>query len=55
MRQKKQQLTERKDGRYKATYHGIQFMGRSSDEALKKRQEYIDAEKRGELLNRDLI
>ena len=55
MRQKKQQLAERKDGRYKATYHGIQFMGRSSDEALKKRQDYIDAERRGELLNRDGI
>jgi len=55
MRQKKQVLAERKDGRYKATYHGIQFMGRTSDEALKKRQEYIEAELRGELLNRDGI
>ena len=51
-RQKKQQLSERKDGRYKATYHGIQFMGKTSDEALKKRQEYIDAETRGEILDR---
>lgn len=52
-RQKKQQLAVRKDGRYKATYKGIQFMGKSPDEALQKRQDYIDAERRGELLNRD--
>lgn len=54
-RQKRQQLTERKDGRYKAVYKGIQFMGRSQDEALKKRQDYIEAEIRGELLNRNGI
>ena len=54
-RQKRQQLAERKDGRYKATYHGIQFMGRSSEEALAKRNAYIEKELRGELLNRDGI
>lgn len=52
-RPKRQHLTQRKDGRYKAVYRGIQFMGASEEEALKKRQDYIDAETRGELLNRD--
>lgn len=54
-RQKKQQLTKRKDGRYKCVYRGIQFMGKSSEEALKKRQEYIEAEIRGDNLNRNGI
>lgn len=54
-RPKAPHLTKRKDGRYKATYKGVQFMGRSEEEALKKRQEYIEAEIRGELLNRDGI
>lgn len=49
-RQKKQQLKQRKDGRYKAVYHGIQFMGDTSDEALALRDEYIRREKEG--LNR---
>lgn len=46
-RQKKQVLKQRKDGRYKAVYKGIEFMGNTSDEALKLRQEYIDREKAG--------
>lgn len=54
-RPKRQHLTRRKDGRYKAVYRGIQFMGATEDEALKKRQDYIDAEVRGEVLNRDGI
>jgi integrase len=54
-RQKQQKLTQRKDGRYKAVYRGIQFMGRSPDEVMKKRQAYIEAEIRGDLLNRDGI
>lgn len=40
-RQKKQVLKRRADGRYCCTYHGLQFMGRESDEALNKRKEYI--------------
>jgi len=48
-------LKRRKDGRYKATYRGIQFMGHTQEEALRKRQEYIEAEIRGDLLNRDGI
>lgn len=51
-RQKRQELAVRKDGRYKAVYRGIQFMGRTPEEALKKRQEYIEAEIRGEVMNR---
>lgn len=47
-RQKKQQLAPRKDGRYKCTYHGIQFYGADPDEALKKREDYILQEAAGE-------
>ena len=49
-RPKKQKLKQRKDGRYKAVYHGVSFMGRTSDEALALRDEYIRREKEG--LNR---
>ena len=44
-RQKKPRLKRRKDGRYKAVYHGMQFMGDTEDEALAARQAFIDAEK----------
>jgi len=43
-RQKKQHLKQRKDGRYVAVYHGIQFMGNTEEEALEARQAYKDAE-----------
>ena len=43
-RQKKQHLTQRKDGRYVAVYHGIQFMGKTEDEALEARKAYKRAE-----------
>lgn len=49
-RPKKQQLTQRKDGRYKCVYHSKQFMGLSSDEALAKRDEYIRQLKRQEYI-----
>lgn len=55
MRQKRQHLTKRKDGRYKAVEDGIAFMGRSEEEALKKRQDYHDAKVRHEILNRNGI
>lgn len=48
-RQKKQVLARRKDGRYCCKYHGIQFMGNSSDEALAARDEYKRQERSGEL------
>lgn len=50
-RQVKQHLTKRKDGRYRCYYKGKQFMGWTEDEALLARQEYIEAEIRGELAN----
>lgn len=43
-RQKKQVLKQRKDGRYCCKYQGVQFFGRTSDEALQAREAY----KRGE-------
>lgn len=45
---KRQHLKERADGRFKATYHGIQFMGNSETEALDKRDAYIRQERAGE-------
>ena len=54
-RTKRQRLTQRKDGRFKAVYKGIQFMGASEEEALKKRRDYIEAEARNELLSRNGI
>lgn len=48
-RQKKQILKQRKDGRYCCKYHGIQFMGDSSDEALALRDEYKRQEAAGEV------
>ena len=46
-RQKKQQLKQRKDGRYCAVYKGIQFMGNTSDEALALRDAYKRKEQEG--------
>ena len=48
-RQKKQHLKRRKDGRYCAVYHGIQFMGNTEDEALQAREAYKQAEKSASL------
>lgn len=48
-RQKKQVLKQRKDGRFCCKYHGIQFMGDSSDEALALRDEYKRQEAAGEV------
>ena len=39
-RPKKQVLKQRKDGRYCCKYHGIQFFGTTSDEALAAREAY---------------
>lgn len=47
-RPKKQVLKQRADGRYCCKYHGIQFMGNSSDEALAARDEYKRLEAAGE-------
>ena len=46
-RPKKQHLKQRKDGRYCAVYHGIQFMGNTEEEALALRDEYKQREKEG--------
>ena len=46
-KQKRQHLKRRADGRYCCVYHGRQFMGRTEEEALQKRDEYIRNEKRG--------
>lgn len=44
-RQKKQHLKRRKDGRYCAVYHGIQFMGNTEEEALQARETYKQNER----------
>lgn len=49
-RQKKQRLTQRKDGRYKCSLDGIQFYGNTSDEALAAREEYKRKKAAGEWL-----
>ena len=46
-RPKKQILKQRADGRFCCRYHGIQFMGNSSDEALQAREEYKRLEAQG--------
>lgn len=51
-RQKKQVLKQRKDGRFCCKYHGIQFMGATSDEALALRDEYKRREAAGALIRR---
>ena len=43
----RQILTKRNDGRYKCKYGGKQFYGKTQAEALKKRDEWIQAEKKG--------
>ena len=48
-RQKKQHLKRRKDGRFACRYKELWFYGETEDEALQAREEYKDAEKRGEL------
>ena len=45
---KKQVLKQRADGRYCCKYHGLQFMGATSDEALAARDEYKRRETAGE-------
>lgn len=52
-RQKKQHLKRRKDGRYACRYKELWFYGETEDEALAQREEYKDAEKRGELAVKD--
>jgi integrase len=47
-RPKKQQLKQRKDGRYKCSFDGIQFYGATSDEALAAREEYKRKKAAGE-------
>lgn len=46
-RAKKQELTQRKDGRYCCRYKDKWFMGKSDTEALQKRKDYIDKERQG--------
>ncbi len=46
-RKKKERLTVRKDGRYKCKYHGLQFYGKSPEEALAARDDYIANQNRG--------
>lgn len=46
-RPKKQVLKQRADGRFCCRYHGMQFMGNSSDEALAAREEYKRLEAQG--------
>lgn len=47
----RQSLTRRKDGRYKVKYHGHQFYGETQAEAIRKRDEYKQAEKDAIKLN----
>ena len=46
-RAKKQHLKQRADGRYCCVYKGIQFMGRTEEEALKAREDYKKQEQQG--------
>lgn len=46
-RPKKQQLKQRADGRYRCTFNGVSFYGRSSDEAIAARDEYKKAFEKG--------
>ena len=50
-KQKRQKLKQRPDGRYVAYYKGKAFYGKSSDEAIDLRDEYIRNEKTGENYN----
>lgn len=46
-RQKKQHLARRADGRYRCIYKGIEFYGKTEDEALKARDDYKRREAMG--------
>lgn len=48
-RQKKQHLKRRKDGRFACRYKNLWFYGDTEDEALQAREQYKDAEKRGDV------
>lgn len=50
---KRQHLKQRKDGRYKCVYKGIQFMGTTPDEALEKRDAYKRMEAAGAIRTED--
>lgn len=43
----RQKLTKRSDGRFKVKYHDKQFYGKTQSEALRKRDEWIAAERAG--------
>jgi integrase len=49
-RQKKPDFAQRKDKRYRCKYHGMQFYGRSPEEAAAKREEYKRQEAAGEFI-----
>ena len=51
-RKKKQHLTRRADGRYRCIYKGVEFYGKTEDEALNAREEYKRRETMG-LLGRE--
>ena len=46
-RPKKERLKARKDGRYKCKYHGMQFYGKTQEEAFAKRDAFKLTEKNG--------
>ena len=48
-RKKKEVLKPRKDGRYRTVYKGIQFYGKTSDEAIAARELYKELEERNDL------
>ena len=50
-RKKKEVLKQRPDGRYRVKYHGQEFYGRSSDEALALRDDYIRQQERGQYIH----
>lgn len=50
-RRKKEELKQRKDGRYKCVYHGKVFMAWSSDDAIAKREAYKRQEAAGEYMH----
>lgn len=52
-RQKKQHLKRRKDGRFACRYKNLWFYGDTEEEALLSREDYKQAEKRGELSGKD--
>lgn len=46
-RNKKKKLKKRADGRYVCYHNGIFFYGQTSDEALQKREQYLELEAAG--------